>query len=171
MKPIYFTIGALLACATVTGSAEAKGPKGSSGSSVQPRQIYPPKIVTQTFVQTQTIQTIRTIQKNIGQSQKGQNGCWWNRCCWFPQHRCCGYFCPADGCWYYYCGSMRCYLPVNYMNTCPPDANGQNSGDNNSNGSNDNDDDDDHDDNKSDASSLPPGAVNMPANSSQRPAR
>src|SRR5262245_33766170 len=126
MKPIFFAVATFVFAGTLSGSAEARGSKGST-SSAQPgstgqaaRQLYTPKIVIQNFVQP--------TQKSVSQSQKNQNSCWWTRCCWFPQFRCCGYFCPDDGCWYYYCGSRRCYLPVSYMNMCPPDSTNQGAG-------------------------------------------
>ena len=152
MHRITFTMAALL----LSGTAEAKGPKGSvgSGSTGQSRHVV---------IQINLSQTLN--QKNFTQKQTNgnQNGCWWNRCCWFPQQRCCGYYCPADGCWYYYCGSMRCYLPVNCMGQYPPAPTTQPSEDSNG---------DDTDTGASDGSDLPAGAVNMPGSCfSRRPGR
>jgi len=146
MKPISCTVAALLFAATMTGSAEAKGPKGSSGQS----QTHTPKIVVQNSTQNFT-------QKTITHSQKNHKGSWWNRCCWFPSYGCCGYYCPSDGCWYYYCARMGCYMPVSYMGMYPPTPDQADGGDDGS-----------ADDDSSDADDLPQGAVNMPTGARHR---
>jgi hypothetical protein len=40
--------------------------------------------------------------------------------CWFPQYQCYGYFCPADGNWYFWCDSQARYLPTSLLAQFPP---------------------------------------------------
>jgi len=60
----------------------------------------------------------------------------WTRYCWFPSYGCYGYYCPDDGCWYYWYGPDDSYRPVSDMAGYPPD--------------------------KSTPPSLPPGATSVP---------
>jgi hypothetical protein len=40
--------------------------------------------------------------------------------CWFPQYQCYGYYCPADGAWYYWYEPMGRYQPVTLLSAYPP---------------------------------------------------
>ena len=40
--------------------------------------------------------------------------------CWFPQYQCYGYFCPADGNWYFWADSQARYLPISLLAQFPP---------------------------------------------------
>jgi hypothetical protein len=40
--------------------------------------------------------------------------------CYFPQYQCYGYFCPADGNWYFWCDSQARYLPISLLAQFPP---------------------------------------------------
>jgi hypothetical protein len=40
--------------------------------------------------------------------------------CWFPQYHCYGYFCPADGNWYFWSDLQARYLPISMLAQFPP---------------------------------------------------